>query len=311
MKGELVDALPESMKIIVSCAAGFDSYDGAALAKRGVVLCNAPGLASDPVADQVLYATLSLFRYYHIFERMTQEHQHTVTCRTAITKADWNTETGRPNMFMTNKNDPSYKPENDTAPAFAFGDLVSGRAVRQPRGHNVGIVGFGAIGKVIGQRLDAIGMNIHYTKTTPLTKAETESLGYKAIYHETNETLFPLCDLLVLACPLNASTHYMMNETTLAQLPKEARIINIGRGGLIDTKALVKSLKSGHLYGAALDVFEREPIVDSELCGRWDVILTPHIGSATVETVEVSENICIANIQNCILGDGKSLTKVN
>lgn len=311
MKGDLIDSLPESLKIVVSCAAGFDSYDGAALAKRGIALCNSPGMAAGPVADQVLYYTLSLYRYFHIFERLAREHQHTITCRTAVTTSEWDLETGKPKMFLSNKNDSEYNSEADKAPGFAFGDLMAGRAVRQPRGHSAGIVGFGAIGKEIGRRLDSIGMNVHYTKNTPLSDKEIAALGYEATFHESTDTLFPKCDVLVLACPLNAKTHYMINEKSLAQLPKEAKIINIGRGALIDMKALLAALKSGHISGLGIDVFEKEPIIDKELCDRWDVIVTPHIGASTIEVVERSESHCIDNIYDMIVEGGKKLTRVN
>lgn len=311
MKGDLIDALPKSLKIIVSCTAGFDSYDGPALAKRGIVLCNSPGLAAGPVADQVLYVTLSLFRYFQIFERLARKHQHIITCRTALMYPEWDLETGQPKLHQTNKNDPTYDAEADVAPKFSFGEIVSGRFVRQPRGHVAGIIGFGAIGKEIGRRLDSIGMKIHYTKTRPLSEQEVASLGYPVTFHETADSLFPHCDVLVLACPLNAQTRYIVNEKSLALLPQEAKIINIGRGGLIDTKALLHSLKIGHISGAGLDVFEKEPIIDAELCDRWDIIITPHTGSSTVETVEKSEKNCIDNIYNSIFGDGKSLTRVN
>lgn len=311
LKGELIDALPESLRIIASCAAGYDSYDGDALAKRNIALCNSPGLADHPVADQVLYYTLSLYRYHQVFERLTQEHRNTITCRTAVMADNWDTETGKPIMFATNKNSPGYKSEADHGPKFAFGDMISGRAVRQPRGHTVGIVGFGGIGKEIGRRLSAIGMKVLYCKRTKLDPEEEAELGYPATFHGTIDSLFPESDLLVLACPLNAESHYMVNEDTLKLLPQGAKIINIGRGALIDTKALVQSLKSGHIHGAGIDVYEKEPIIDEELIGRWDVILTPHSGSATIETVESSEKNCIDNIFHILQGDEKSLTRVN
>lgn len=192
-----------------------------------------------------------------------------------------------------------------------FGETVSGRAVRQPRGHVVGIVGFGAIGKVIGQRLSSIGMKVHYTKTSVLSKSEKAALGYNATFHESAADLFKVSDLLVLACPLNSATKNLVNEESIKLLPQDARIVNIGRGGLIDTKALVRALRSGRISGAGLDVFEREPIIDDELCDRWDVVLLPHIGSATMETAELSEINCMNNINNIIFGDGKDLTSVN
>lgn len=311
MRGEVVDALPESLKIVVSCAAGYDSYDGAALAKRNIALCNAPGLSADPVADLVLYYALSLFRYTHVFEHITQEHKNTITCRTSVITGQWDNQRGRPVLHANNKNDPAYKPEADHAPKFAYGDRLGDRAVRQPRGHTVGIVGFGAIGVEIGRRLSSIGMTVLYTKRSPLPADQQAQLGYPATFHESVETMFPQSDLVVLACPLNPKSHHIVNERTLQLMPAGARVVNIGRGPLIDTPALVRALQSGHIHGAGLDVFEREPIVDEGLLGRWDVILTPHMGSASLEAAEGSEIICIGNIMNCYKGDTKALTQVN
>lgn len=230
---------------------------------------------------------------------MTRETKNSGMARSALSTLSWDTEKGRPHIEPT------------SPPKFSFGQHVGGRAVRQPRGHSVGIVGFGAIGKEIGNRLASIGMDVHYTKTSPLSDKETSRLGYPVIFHENLQTMLPKSDLLVLACPLNPQTHYLMNDRTLALLPDGAKIINIGRGALIDTRALISSLKTGRLAGAALDVFEQEPIIDEELCERWDVILTPHIGSSTMETVLGAEAICANNILNVLCGDGKTITRVN
>ncbi|KAF5100014.1 hypothetical protein DV451_002721 [Geotrichum candidum] len=311
---EVLEAVPASVKIITSCAAGFDSYDAKGLADRGIVLCNTPGLAAEPVADHVLYLTLSLFRYYHVFERLTRAYQHTIDPRRMLTTSSWDLEAGKPKIFDDKRNEADYSLETNSSitPAkFAFGELVAGRFVKTPKGHSVGILGFGAIGKEIGRKLNAIGMNVHYSKRTALTGEEEKELGYPATFHKEIKDLFENSQLLVLACPLNAGTHYVVNEESLKFLPKEARIINIGRGALIDTQAMLAALKSGHLHGVGLDVFEKEPIVEEELCKRWDVIIEPHIGSSTLENVELSEKNCADNIYNMILGDGKSLTRVN
>lgn len=310
LNNELIEALPASLKIVVTCSVGFDHYDAEGLAKRGIVLCNSPGLAASPVADHVLFQTLALYRHYAIFEHLTRKSRCFGTARAAPATSGWDTEHGRPLLHENNKSDPSYSPENDTAPSFSFGAYVGNRPVCQPRDHTVGIVGFGAIGKEIGQRLAGIGMNVHYTKRTRLSDVETKSLGYPVTFHETLESLLSKSELLVLACPLTPKTRYIINETTLQLLPRDAKIINIGRGPLINTKDLIQSLKSGRITGAALDVMETEPLVDPELCDRWDVILTPHIGSSTIETADGAEEICVNNIINVLFGDGKSITKV-
>lgn len=154
-------------------------------------------------------------------------------------------------------------------------------------------------------------MNVHYTKRTPLSEKEVSALNYPVTFHENLESLLPKADLLVLACPLTSDTHHMINSNSLKLLPEEAKIINIGRGGLIDTKDLITALKSGRITGAALDVFETEPTINAELCDRWDVILTPHVGSSTIETSRGAENICINNITNVLRGEAGLVTRVN
>ncbi|KAF5093644.1 hypothetical protein D0Z00_003940 [Geotrichum galactomycetum] len=103
----------------------------------------------------------------------------------------------------------------------------------------------------------------------------------------------------------------MLNSRTFALLPDGAKIINIGRGKLIDTGALLDALRAGKVTGAALDVFESEPNVEPELLNRWDVLLTPHIASSTIETLQGAEQICVDNMVNAFYGDGLSVTRVN
>lgn len=202
-------------------------------------------------------------------------------------------------------------PSDVVEPVHSFGEKIGDRFISGPRGHSVGIAGLGDIGKEIGKRLNAIGMTVHYTKRVPLTKAEQAELGFKATYHESFESMLPHSELLVLSLPLSAHTHHIVNEKTIAQLPDGARIVNIGRGGLIDTQALIASLKSGKISGVGLDVFEKEPSIEPELLGRWDVILTPHLGSSTYDVAVAAENTCMTNITEYYFGDMTNVTSVN
>lgn len=234
-----------------------------------------------------------------MFENLTRELKSTSLARGVPATGAWDCEAGRPVL------------NTETPPTFSFGQYVGGRPVRQPRGHTASVIGFGAIGKEIGERLAGIGMKVQYTKPTPLSAKEVSQLTYPVTYFESVQDMLPSTDLLVLACPLTKSTRHLLNSATLALLPREAKVINIGRGPLIDTRALITALKKGYLSGAALDVFEKEPVPEEELCGRWDVILTPHIGSSTIETVLGAEGICIGNMENVLLGDGQNVTRVN
>lgn len=311
MDKELVSHLPSTLKIIVICSVGFDNFDTQALSERGIILCNAPGLAASPVADHVLYQTLGLYRFYGVFERLIREHGNSNTARASAASHDWDGMSGKPILHQNNKSSPSYNPNEDHSPGFSLGARVGGREVKQPRGSTVGIVGFGAIGKEIGHRLSMIGMKVHYTKRTPLTTKETLSMQYPTTFHDNLESLLEVSDLVVLACPLTEENYHMINKKTIEKLPNGAKIINIGRGGLVDTEALIHGLNSGKLHGAALDVFETEPLIHSELRDRWDVILTPHIGSSTIDISNGAERTCVDNLINCLYGNGKSTTRVN
>lgn len=344
LPASLVKKLPSTLKLLVLSAVGYDIYDVKALAARGVVVCNSPGLAAAPVADHVLYLTLALFRFSPVFEHVLRKVKNSNDCRTALdTGFKWDLELGRPKQYYgpvkSKQMEPAKSDDDDkddeeniqkrastpqraddeelasTADSgrvvYSFGDRIGDRWVRQPRTHSVGIAGFGAIGKEIGARLASIGMKVHYTKRTPLTPEEEAGLGYEARYHESLVQMLPFSDVLVLALPLNEDTKHIMNDKTFPLLPPDARVINIGRGPLIDTQALLRALKSGKLWGAALDVFEHEPIVEPELCSRWDVILTPHTASSTYENVLAAEKICMNNIHELFYGDPSKMTIVN
>lgn len=310
---DLVEYLPSGLKIIVTSAVGYDPFDVVALGARGISVCNSPGLAANPVADHVLYVTLGLYHYSPVFENLLRQTKNTGDCRAILQSGlPWNNEIGRPVLCRV----PSDSITDDQAnipvkPVYGFGDKVGNRFVRQPRGHVAGIAGLGAIGKEIGARLNSIGMNVCYHNRTRLNPDEEARLGYAATYYKSFEDMLPNIDLLILSLPINDSTKHIVNENTLALLPQGSKIVNIGRGGLIDTRALIQSLKTGEIHGAALDVFEKEPIVEEELCDRWDVILTPHTGSSTQENVLGAEKICIDNLLNFFYKEDKLITIVN
>lgn len=311
LKGDLVAALPESVKIIVSTTVGMDPYDIQALGSRGIVVCNAPGHAADPVADHVLYLTLSLFRYSQVFEHVTKHFDKTTDGRANLkTNLPWNQETGRP-VFFSELTEAQKRQFIDNKPPFNFGECVGDRFVRSPRGHTVGIAGFGSIGKEIGARLHALGMHIHYTKRDKLTETQLSQLGYPTTHHASLDSMLPICDLLVLALPLTQQTTHIIDKSALSKLPDGARIINIGRGKLIDEHALLDALRAGKLANVGLDVFENEPLVLKDLQTRWDTVLTPHVGSSTYEIAVAAENTCTENLSQFFYGDKLGITAVN
>ena len=114
--------------------------------------------------------------------------------------------------------------------------------------------------------------------------------------------MLPHCQILSLHAAANPATSGIMNAETFALLPKGAVFVNVSRGGLVDEKALIDALTSGHLFAAGLDVFRREPDFDLSLAELPNVFLTPHMGSATVETRRAMGFRALDNIQAVLAG---------
>lgn len=147
------------------------------------------------------------------------------------------------------------------------------------KGKTLGIVGLGRIGSMVARRAKGYEMNLLYFKRERDEKLETE-LGIK---FETLANLLAQSDFLTLHVPLTDETRGMINKETLSKMKKGSYIVNTARGEIIKEDDLVEALKEGQIKGAALDVFENEPKVHPELIGMENVVLTPHIGSATYE----------------------------
>jgi lactate dehydrogenase-like 2-hydroxyacid dehydrogenase len=151
-----------------------------------------------------------------------------------------------------------------------------------------GILGLGRIGKAIARRLEACGMKIGYHGRKP------QDVPYT--YYPTLLDLAKNSDFLVVASPGGAETKNLVGADVLAALGPEGRIINIARGSIIDEQALIAALKSGKLGGAGLDVFANEPNVPQELLAMDNVVLFPHVGSATKETRKAMGDLVVANL---------------
>ena len=138
-------------------------------------------------------------------------------------------------------------------------------------GKTLGIVGFGGIGAMVARRATGYNMNVLYTKRTK----DEKSVDF--------DTLLQQSDVVTLHVPLTEETRHMMNSETLSKMKKGSYLVNTARGPVVDEGDLIEALKSGHLAGAALDVFDNEPNVSAELLALPNVITTPHIASATWE----------------------------
>jgi D-3-phosphoglycerate dehydrogenase len=159
---------------------------------------------------------------------------------------------------------------------------------RELRGKTIGIVGLGKIGRAVAQRARAFEMTC--VGHDPLVSdADVRALGVEPL---PLDALIARADVLTLHVPLTAETKGMIGPQAIARLPRGAVIVNAARGGLVDEAALLQALDSGALAGAAFDVYAEEPPKGSPLLAHPRVVLTPHIGAATVEAQEaVGEEI--------------------
>ncbi|WDF04687.1 NAD(P)-dependent oxidoreductase [Shouchella hunanensis] len=183
---------------------------------------------------------------------------------------------------------------NGWAPLFFLG--------RELKGKTLGIVGYGKIGQAVAKRAQAFGMNILYTART---KKDTEN----EINYRPFDQLIQEADIVSIHTAYSDETHHLFNEKTFKRMKKSAILLNVSRGPVVHEEALVRALKQRELAGAALDVFENEPLIHDELKTLANVVLTPHIGNATIETREEMARLAAGNITSYI-EEGTALTPV-
>lgn len=164
----------------------------------------------------------------------------------------------------------------------------------------VGIVGMGQIGQAVAIRLKAFDMNIIYTQRTQLDATTETKLGAKFV---PLDTLISDSDVITLHLPATPETHHMLGAAEFKQMKNSAFLINAARGPVIDELALLDALKQGEIAGAALDVYEKEPEVDDGFKALDNVILTPHIGNATVEARDAMAEIVATNTVSVLNGN--------
>ncbi|PHR92948.1 MAG: D-glycerate dehydrogenase [Robiginitomaculum sp.] len=168
------------------------------------------------------------------------------------------------------------------------------------RGKKLGIVGMGRIGQAVARRAHAFGLGVHYHNRHPVSAPIENELG--ARYWPDLEDMLRAVDIVSINCPFTPQTHHLMNADRLACLPTHGVIINTSRGEIIDEAALAHALASGQLAGAGLDVYENEPDIHPGLLDLPNVILAPHIASATLESrIEMGEKVMI-NIRALVDG---------
>jgi len=159
-------------------------------------------------------------------------------------------------------------------------------------GKRLGIVGMGRIGSAIARRARGFGLAVHYhnrRRVHPALEAELE-----ATYWESLDQMLSRMDIISVNCPHTPATYHLLSARRLKLLPKHAYVVNTARGEVIDEAALTRMLEKSEIAGAGLDVFEHEPAINPKLLKLDNVVLLPHMGSATIEgRIDMGEKVII------------------
>lgn len=170
-------------------------------------------------------------------------------------------------------------------------------------GRRVGILGLGRIGRAVARRLAALDCEIHYHNRRPVP-------GVEHVYHGSPAELAAAVDVLVVAVPGGPDSTGTVDARVLDALGPEGYLVNVARGSVVDETALVAALREGRLGGAGLDVHAAEPHVPAALRELENVVLLPHVGSATVETRRAMAELTLRNLRS-YLADGTLVTPVS
>jgi glyoxylate reductase len=180
---------------------------------------------------------------------------------------------------------------------FAF-DFMLGSDLR---GKQIGIVGLGRIGRAVAKRALAFGMRVAYTRGVPTSGESAEAMPL--------DRLLSTSDVVSLHCPLTPDTRHLIDQPALARMKRSAYLVNASRGPIVDEAALAWGLKNRLIAGAGLDVYEDEPRVHPDLLGLDNVVLVPHLGSATTETRTAMADLAAKNVVAVVTGQ-RPLTPV-
>lgn len=178
------------------------------------------------------------------------------------------------------------------APLFFLGHELAGKTL--------GIVGLGSIGSAVAKRMHAFNMKIIYTQRHQADPAVEAACAAEYV---PLDDLLKRADVITLHCPLTEATHHMIDVDQLKMMKKSAILINCARGPVINEEAVLKALINKEIAGAALDVYEKEPQVDDEFKDLDSIILTPHIGNASVEARDAMGKIVATNAIAALKGD--------
>jgi glyoxylate reductase len=261
--GDLMDAVGPQLKMISNYAVGFDNIDVKAASDRGIVVTNTP---SDEVNEAVAEHTWALI--LGLARRIVESDEF-------VRQEGYFAKSG------------GYR---GWEPGLFLGPSVKGKTL--------GIIGLGRIGSMVARRAKGYDLTVLYNKHEPDPEAEKE-LGIKFV---PLDELLAKSDFVTLHVPLTDETRGMINKETLGKMKKESYLVNTARGPIVDESDLIDALEGGRLAGAALDVFESEPNVSPKLISMPNVIMTPHIASATWEARNKMGEQAVAAILDTVAG---------
>ncbi len=171
---------------------------------------------------------------------------------------------------------------------------------RRIGGKRLGVIGMGRIGQALAKRAKVFGMQVHYHNRKPVPAAVADVL--EATYWESLDQMLARMDVISVNCPHTPATFHLLSARRLKLLQPHAILVNTARGEVIDESALADLLARGQIAGAGLDVYENEPTINPKLLKLQNVVLLPHMGSATVEArIEMGEKV-IVNIKTFMDG---------
>jgi glyoxylate reductase len=162
------------------------------------------------------------------------------------------------------------------------------------RGKQLGLVGLGRIGRAVAARAKAFGMNVAYASRRPSEGIDAEYLSL--------DRLLVTSDIVSLHVPLTEETRHLIDKRALARMKRSAYLINTSRGPVVDEESLAWALEQRLLAGAALDVYEKEPVVHERLLPLENVLLVPHLGSGTTETRTAMADLAVRNVVEVLQG---------
>ncbi len=172
----------------------------------------------------------------------------------------------------------------------------------------LGIIGLGRIGRAVAQRANGFGMRVFYHDSVRLST--DEETAYRVEYHGLDD-LLRQADFICIHVPLNEQTYHMITKEKLVLMKESSYLINVARGQVIDEKALVRALREKRIAGCALDVYEDEPTIEEELIEMPNTVLTPHIGSASIETRTRMAMMVAENIVTLLVEKGRAPNTIN